>query len=84
MYAAHLMKCLYVREEKKGTDFGSLSLLVRLTVSLFNEWGKTPLTCFVGVFLMFLGLLPAGFYSLLPASQIRRTLAYFNSFLGSK
>lgn len=35
-------------------------------------------------FSVFLGLLRAGFYSLLPASQIRRTLAYFNSFLGSK
>jgi hypothetical protein len=36
------------------------------------------------VFLMLLGFLPAGFYSLLLASQIRRRLAYFNSFLGFK
>lgn len=36
------------------------------------------------VFLMLLGSSPAGFHSLLLASQIRRMLAYFNSFLGFK
>lgn len=33
---------------------------------------------------MLLGFSPAGFYSLLLASQIRRMLAYFNGFLGFK
>lgn len=56
--------------------FSLLSLRV-----LFHEKGKIPLYF---VFVMLLGFSPAGFYSLLLASQIRRMLAYFNSFLGFK
>lgn len=37
MYVACFMKSLYVQEGEKETDFGSLPLLVRLPVSLFNE-----------------------------------------------
>lgn len=56
--------------------FSLLSLRV-----LLREKGKIPLYF---VFLMLLGFSPAGFYSLLLASQIRRMLAYFNGFLGFK
>lgn len=48
---------------------------------LFHEKGKIPLHF---VFFMLFGFSPAGFYSLLLASQIKRMLAYFNSFLGFK
>lgn len=67
-------------QARKWCRHGPLLSHLSLRV-LFREKGKLPLYF---VFLMLLGFSPAGFYSLLLASQIRRMLAYFNGFLGFK